>query len=228
MTCGFCTGLSNLLFGNAQNKHPQAVTVIMDKNTVLVWDGILETRNVNADSSGYDVHWHGVVVANDNVPDATQVPEPPRNAFKEFVDSDLQFRVEGTASPVDGNTKDDNKFKEYVVSLTGGEGWDYNGAKIVDAEHELHVTSLLWRGSPDQRNSIVVATGKTDGYGHFVSVGWMRPGNRVTLARRYLRDDDPRASWSPETLRRSIVAQIYSDEDDTIVMPPWKCHALSA
>ena len=202
---------------------------MMDKNSVFVWDGILETRNVSKDGNGYDVHWHGVVVANDDAADATKVPEPPRNAFKEFVDSDLQFNVEGTATPVDASMKDDNKFKEYVVSLTAGEGWDYDGAKVVDAEHDLHVTSLLWRGSPDQRNSIVVAKGKTDGgHGHFVSVGWMRPGNRVTLARRYLGNDDPRAKWSNEKLRNSILAQIYDEEDDTIVMPPWKCHALNA
>ena len=267
MTCG-C--LSSLLFGSSDNAktestnnqslppeaaaaiaaavstHPpkktknNMVAVADDKSTVLVWDGILETRNARDDDGegGYDVHWRGVVVANVNAPDATKVPEPPRNAFKEFVDSDLQFHVQGVAKPVDGgNPKDDdNKFKEHVVSLTSGEGWDdYEGGgggssntKVVDARHDLHVTSLLWRGSPDQRHSIVVATGRTDTRGPFVSVGWMRPGNRVTLARRYLREDDPRASWSPEVLRRCVLAQIYDETDDTIVMPPWKCHALGA
>jgi hypothetical protein len=147
---------------------------------------------------------------------------------EQFVDSDLQFQVSGTAKPVDGSAKDGDKFAPHVISLTSGAGWDYGGSKNTDEVHDVHVTSLLWRGSPDQRNSIVVATGKSAGHGSFVSVGWMRPGNRVTLARRYVEDGDPRASWTPEELRKNVLSQIYREDDDTIVMPPWKCAALNA
>jgi hypothetical protein len=199
---------------------------MVNKNAVLVWDGILET--LGGGDGGYDVKWHGVVVANEDAADASSVPEPPRNAFKEFVDSDLQFNVSGTARPIEGNANDGNKFKPFVVSLTSGEGWDYGGNKNKDDVHDVHVTSLLWRGSPDQRDSIVVATGKSGGHGSFVSVGWMRPGNRVTLARRYVEDSDSRAGWTPEELRKNILEQIYREEDDTIIMPPWKCAALNA
>lgn len=200
---------------------------VMDKNTVFVWDGILEARAAN-DDGGYDMYWHGVVVANDNSADAATVPEPPRNAFKEFVDSDLQFQVSGTAKPVDGNSKDGNKFKPFTASLTGGDGWDFGGAKNSDSEHEVLLNSLLWKGSPDQRESLVYGRGSSNEHGPFVSVGWMRPGNRVTLARRYVDASDPRASWTSDQLRDAILAQIYNEDDDTIVMPPWKCEALNA
>jgi hypothetical protein len=55
---------------------------MVNKNAVLVWDGILETLEPDS-TGGYSLRWNGVVVANEDAADASTVPEPPRNAFKE-------------------------------------------------------------------------------------------------------------------------------------------------
>jgi hypothetical protein len=222
--------------------------VLVDRKTVIVWDGIFETKGKsqsNDDGGSFDVTWHGVVVATANQPDGSKVPEPPRNAFKEFIDSDLHFQVSGTARPAKeqeeeqfkayGDIKDGDQFKPFVVSLTSGKGWNYGGGKNHDEVHDVHVASLRWKGSPDPRDSIVVAIGRSavEGQGPFVSVGWMRPGNRITLARRYLDEDDPRTQWTLEELRRNVLKEIYSENEGggaagSIVIPPWKCSAMNA
>ena len=116
--------------------------------------------------------WHGTVT-DQTAMDASTVPAPHRNAFKEFCDSDKQFRVTGTAQPLDG-IKDDDIFKPHRMTMVDGEGWDMDGHKHRDADHELLVERLQWQGSPDQRDSLVYGKGR-DEYGPFISVGWMRP-----------------------------------------------------
>lgn len=194
----------------------------INKNTLYVWDGILEVQD-GSQRGVYDVVWHGTLFANEFSPDATKVQAPKRDAFKEFCDSDLQFRVTGQARPVDV-VMDENKFKHYRIRLTDGPGWDLDGQKHHDIDHEV-ISSLQWQGSSDPRKSLVFATGG-DSYGKFISVGWMRPGNRVTLARRYVSDN--RAEWSSETLRQETLKIIYDDEEEECVMPPWQCNVFSA
>lgn len=134
---------------------------------LFIWDGIMEV-----DGGTKNAVWHGTVTA-ETAMDATRVEAPHRNAFKEFCDSDMQFRVTGAAQPLDG-VKDDNRFKPHRLNWTGGEGWDLDGRKHQDSEHELLLERLQWQGSPDQRDSLVYAKGR-DEYGPFISVGWMRP-----------------------------------------------------
>jgi hypothetical protein len=54
----------------------------------------------------------------------------------------------------------------------------------------------------------------------------MRPGNRVTLARRYVAEDDPRAKWTLRELRATVLKEVY--DGDSVVLPPWKCSAMNA
>jgi hypothetical protein len=196
---------------------------MVNNESLIVWDGILEAADGDSPSGSYNVVWHGTLVVNEKSPDASKVEAPVRNAFKEFCDSDKEFRVTGTAQPVDGVT-DGNKFKVYRMNLTEGEGWDLDGKKHGDTEHEVH-TSLQWQGSSDKRKSLVFARG-SDEYGSFISSGWMRPGNRITLARRYVdASSDSRAQWDAETVRKEVLKAIGDKEDCQI--PPWKCSVLN-
>lgn len=138
---------------------------------LFIWDGILECSDLK------NVAWHGTVSA-ENARNASTVPAPRRNAFKEFCDSDAMFRVTGNAAPMDG-VKDDNIFKPHRLYFTQGEGWDMDGKKHKDMEHELLLERLQWQGSPDQRDSLVFAKGR-DEYGPFIAVGWMRPVSNST------------------------------------------------
>lgn len=149
---------------------------MIDKNTVFVWDGICESDE--GGDSGYQVTWHGTVIVTEDAPLAKSVKEPVRNAFQEFVASDKSFKVTGTAHPTDGNPRDGNKFKPCLMMVTGGNGWEYNGKWHKDTMHDIHVESLNWRGSDDERMALVFASGK-DPHGSFISVGWMRPGKRL-------------------------------------------------
>ena len=132
---------------------------------LFVFDGILEVDDSR------NVTWHGTLTA-ETAMDASRVAAPHRNAFKEFCDSDKQFRINGSAMPTDG-VKDDNKFKEHRVNFTSGEGWEMDGRKHLDSVSELLMERLYWQGSPDQRDSLVYAKGR-DEYGPFIGVGWMR------------------------------------------------------
>ena len=136
---------------------------------LFIFDGICEVNESKA------ANWHGTLTA-ETAMDASRVAAPHRNAFKEFCDSDKQFRVAGHAEAVDG-IKDDNMFKPHRMVMTEGEGWDMDGVKHRDSEHELLLERLHWQGSPDQRDSLVYSKGR-DEYGPFISVGWMRPVSR--------------------------------------------------
>jgi hypothetical protein len=197
---------------------------MVSKDTLFVWDGIIESTP--KEKGVYSVVWYGTVTANEYSQDATKVPSPTRNPFKEFCDSDFKFRVTGTAKAVDGS-KDENRFKPHRMSLSEGEGWEYDGLKHQDAELDILLENLQWQGSPDPRKQLVFAHGR-GAFGPFISVGWMRPGNRITLARRYLDTSDSRASWNNETLRAEVLGKIFDEEEEEIKMPPWKCSVLNA
>jgi hypothetical protein len=110
-----------------------------------------------------------------------------------------------------------------------GEGWDSflgdKRKKEKDTVHDVFLANLKWSGNVMfQTNNLVFAKGKND-LGRFISVGWMRPGNRVTLGRRYLRDEDARATWDMDQLIKVVLGGILLDEED-IRIPPWQCPAL--
>lgn len=196
-------------------------------NTVCVWDGIVEATQTP--QGNVDLEWYGCWVANANSSDASTVPEIKRNAFSEFCDSDLLFRVKGTAAPVNGSVSPNHDrfmFQPFRAQVAGGEGYDWQGTKHHDDQHEILFERLRWSGSSDKRTSLIYARGRNE-YGAFVSVGWMRPGNRVTLARRYV-GTDGRDSWTVEKVRDAVLKAIFNEEDDTIIMPPWQCDVLNA
>ena len=58
--------------------------------------------------------------------------------------------------------------------------------------------------------------------------GWILQGNRITLARRHVTPSDPRSNWSAQTVREQVLKNIYDEEEDEIVMPPWQCSTLNA
>ena len=146
----------------------------MYNEKLFVFDGILEVTEAG------DATWHGTLT-DQTAMDARRVPAPHRNAFKEFCDSDKQFRVTGIASSQDG-MKDGNPFKPHTIRFNGGEGWDLNGYKHRDMSHELLLERLQWQGSPDQRDSLVFAKGN-DEFGPFIGVGWMRPVSSLLVDR---------------------------------------------
>ena len=198
----------------------------IDKNAVVVWDGIIVLGEKEEGKGDFTVTWHGQLEVHENAADSKGVKEIKRNAFQAFCDSDKEFRVVGKATPVDG-TEDGNRFKAYKVSFNEGEGWDLDGKKHKDETNDV-LTSLQWQGSPDKRKSLVYGVGK-DEYGAFVSAGWMRPGNRITIARRYLGDGDDRAGWSLENVQEETLKVIYDDDEEEVtVMPPWQCAVFDA
>ncbi len=193
----------------------------IERDTLFVWDGILEVRD--DDNGWFDCVWYGTVIVNENSPDPTQVEAPVRNAFKALCDSDLQYRVSGKAKPMDG-VRDGNRFKSYELEFTEGDGWDYAGKKHKDTDHTV-LTALQWQGNPDKRRSLCFGCG-SDANGSFISTGWMRPGNRITLARRYVNDE--RKDLHCESLRGKVLGQIYDEDNDEIVFPPWMCDLFRA
>lgn len=193
---------------------------MVNYNTFIVWDGIMEATEKAG--GGFDVVWYGTLFDKEAA-DSNKVVAPVRNAFKAFCDSDKEFRVTGTAVPADG-ISDGNKFKPHRLNFTGGEGWELDGKKHCDKSFEV-VASLQWKGSPDPREALCYASG-SDEYGSFIGTGWMRPGNRITLARRYVQDQ--RAAWGTTKVQQEVLKQIYDDEEEEAEMPPWKCSVLSA
>jgi hypothetical protein len=81
----------------------------------------------------------------------------------------------------------------------------------------------------DQFENVVFAVGENE-FGNFISVGWLRVGNRVTMARRYLDDNDERRKWDIDDLRKAVFDQITSvkDGDMTITIPPWQNAVMHA
>ena len=131
------------------------------------------------------------------------------------------------------NTGDLSSF--YRVDMTGGLGYDLGDGnekkKHKDIVHDVYFSSLRWTGNlRDQVQNVVFAMGVNE-FGRFVSVGWLRVGNRVTLARRYVDEEDQRAKWDIVDLRKAVFDQIAVGEVDghvQIRIPPWQCAAMHA
>uniref|UniRef100_A0A7S1YC92 Uncharacterized protein n=1 Tax=Grammatophora oceanica TaxID=210454 RepID=A0A7S1YC92_9STRA len=192
-------------------------------DTLCVWDGILEAGQANG-SKSVPLTWYGTWLSHENAPDASKVPEIRRDPLKEFVDSDMKFNVSGTAATANGSPAD-NAFQEFRATMAEGEGYDMKGVRHTDQEHEILFGRLRWQGSPDKRNQLLYGRGKNE-FGTFISVGWMRPGNRATLARRYVTDG--RADWKLDQVRENLLKDIYDQNRDTMIMPPWQIPMMNA
>mmetsp|Transcript_20053 Transcript_20053/g.43482 ORF Transcript_20053/g.43482 Transcript_20053/m.43482 type:complete len:255 (+) Transcript_20053:141-905(+) len=190
--------------------------------------------------------WQGTWVGCDFA-DASKVPTPVRGAFDKFVSSENAFEVEGTATK---GTADDTKEEKdcaknvggeisslYRISMTGGSGYDLGEGSDKkthkDDTHDMYLFSptLRWTGNlRDQVQNMVLAVGENE-FGAFISVGWLRIGNRVTVGRRYLDEGDERAKWDIEDLRKAVFDKIATVEEDghvELVIPPWQCVAMNA
>lgn len=197
---------------------------------------------------GEEVKWKGTWVGND-MADATKVPVPRRGAFDEFVTSENEFEVKGRV--IMGNpddSKDDEDSGENIlggaasslsrVTMTEGSGYDLGEGdekkKHKDDRHDMYFLSptLRWTGNlRDQVQNMVFAVGENE-FGNFISTGWLRVGNRVTLARRYVDEGDERAGWTVDDLRKAVFEQIATVAEDDghvkLVIPPWQCAVMHA
>lgn len=219
------------------------------RDTLFVWDGILtihdgEAKDATTIPKETSVSWEGTWVGCENCANARKAEAPKRGVFDAFVDSDMHFLVEGTATKLNPNDHDDdNNPKKGIVAaanvhrapyqamLLKGDGWDLQDGKTKskhkDTVHNVLFSNLEWSGNlRDQRNNLVFAKGKNN-HGSFISAGWMRPGNRVTLGRRYLEDKDSRMNWTLEELKTAVLGEILK-EGKKIRLPPWQCAALHA
>ncbi|KAG7340677.1 hypothetical protein IV203_024220 [Nitzschia inconspicua] len=201
------------------------------QDTLYIWDGIVTVDDKTAAGdkkmSDISVSWEGTWVPVDDCPDASKAAAPKRNAFAEYIDSDFIFSVSGTASTLNESEEE----RLFVANFSEGDGWDMEQSgkkeKHTDKEHEVLVKSLRWSGNMyDQTENLIVAKG-TNEFGPFVSVGWMRPGNRWTLARRYLSDEnDPRVKWTLQELQDAIVKEAVELVEDSgqkkLTIPPWQ------
>ena len=212
-----------------------------------------EERGTGADPDVLRVRWRGTWIGSD-VADAVEVRSPKRGAFDQYVSSDHAFAVEGDVSGMATTTTtrddddDDNGGNaggddgdayaiRHRVDMTGGSGYELgegDGKRThLDDRHDVHFLSptLRWSGKvKNQLANLVLAIGENE-FGHFLSVGWLRVGNRVTLARRYVDDDDVRSGWDVEELRREVLEQIATKAADGhvgIVIPPWQCATMHA
>jgi hypothetical protein len=185
-------------------------------DTLCIFDGLMETENSH--SYRGTLQWHGVWLVHKSA-EARVVEEPKRAPTAQMVESDMSFRLSGTASPVDtaSTNRDTTWAQPCEIRWTAG---SFDGrVTIQDTAHSLLVTKLRWTGG-EQIKNLVYGIGSNQ-FGSFIEVGWMRPGNRLTVARRYLTDQDARSTWTLAKLREMVLADIYDEEDDKVVMPPW-------
>ena len=204
-----------------------------------MWDGILsiveKTESDQEDATaGEKLKWEGTWVGVESA-DATKVDTPKRGAFDEFVTSENKFEVIGCAFKDDSDgthAKEDTNDASslYKVSFVDGDGYDLEEKKHKDTAHDMYLSTLRWKGNlRDQAENIVFAMGENE-FGNFISVGWLRVGNRVTLARRYIDEDDERCKWDLDDLRKAVFDQIatISENGTSLSIPPWKCSAMHA
>lgn len=194
------------------------------RDTLFVWDGILETELEKKDPVK-TVHWRGTWTGCESAV-AKKIEAPKRGAFEEFVSSDMKFEVDGTAKPTEENKAADER-KPFVASFTEGPGWDLKDEgddekkKHKDEIHDILLPSLRWTG--DFAKQQIFAKGKNE-YGPFISCGWMRPGNRLTIARRYLANEkDERYQWDLEQLSVKVKDAIFDGKTQQHRIPPWQC-----
>mmetsp|Transcript_7596 Transcript_7596/g.10333 ORF Transcript_7596/g.10333 Transcript_7596/m.10333 type:complete len:260 (-) Transcript_7596:190-969(-) len=199
------------------------------RETVVIWDGILSARKESGDAEEHKLRWEGTVVACRDSPDATKVDAPKRGAFEKDVSSELRFDVSGSAKPASGQGEEEC----FRAELTDGPGYDVNDvvgkkdAKHKDDAHKLLLAHLCWRGNVrDQSDNLVIASGSCSAFGTFISVGWSRPGNRLTLARRYLHPNDDRATWDLKRIRDEVLAEVKIEGQ--VRIPPWQCPLMNS
>jgi hypothetical protein len=205
------------------------------RDTLYVWDGIMKIEET---SKGVNLKWNGKWLGCDDCADA-KIADIPKRGFDKDIPSDMEFEVEGIAEPLsqddaDNDDRDDETaFKPHKVTLLGGEGWDMKDEneaviKHKDSQHDLYLPSLKWTGNlKKQESTLAFAIGKND-FASFLSVGWIRPGCRLTLGRRYLDDKDARCEWSVEELKNAVLKEIIHSEGkkEKVTIPPWQCAAL--
>mmetsp|Transcript_16314 Transcript_16314/g.21356 ORF Transcript_16314/g.21356 Transcript_16314/m.21356 type:complete len:204 (-) Transcript_16314:226-837(-) len=197
------------------------------KNSIMIWDGIVTASpSIGATNGSFDVSWEGTLLLHADAADPSTVEDPFRKGSGTEVPSEKSFKVTGKALPVDG-VADGNRFKKFTMKFNRGTGWDCDGKKHKDKELQV-ISSLQWLGSPDGSNSLCTAAGE-DGFGRFIGLGYMKPGNRITLCRRSaLQASDKRASWDAARVLKATMEEIYDeDEEDITVKPPWKCDVLN-
>ncbi len=205
------------------------------RNTLYIWDGIVTVGVPGGDDGKKDsqvpVVWEGSWVPVENVPDAAKAEAPKRHAFKKDIDADCDFQVTGTASQWE--TKDSEE-RFFLAKLTKGEGWEMQDGdskkRYHDAAHDVLIKNLKWSGNKkDETESLVVAKGENE-FGPFVSAGWMRPGCRWTVARRYLSETDPRCGQTSREFYQSIVEGTISVKEGTgekkLKVLPWQTAAM--
>ena len=124
------------------------------------------------------------------------------------------------------------KHKDEAVTFTGHYKLDNGGgpADYSDVEHNINA----FNGPPEHHPAthgwaVVGACGNTE-FGRFVSLGRLdkraagevsgeEEYTRLTLARRYVDDDDPRAGMSAEDVRKRITG--YKAPDEGVIDVPW-------
>jgi len=218
------------------------------KDTLYIWDGIvtLGKPELGETQDGpVPLQWEGSWVPVTGVPDAADAEAPKRHAFKKDIDAECNFMVTGTAARLEKTETSGEKEVEkeegadaddllYVAKFTGGEGWEMQEgtkkSRYHDTTHDVWIKSLKWSGNQrDQRESLVVAKGQNE-FGPFVSVGWIRPGCRWTVARRYLSEEDARAVWTFRKFYQTIVDESISvakgSEDKILRVPPWQTSVM--
>lgn len=199
------------------------------RDTLFVWDGIMVIGDPNGKKKNErNFCWKGTWVGCEDCADAKRA-DIPKRGFGENVPSDMYFDVSGSIKPKEEKNSDAS---EYIVSITSGEGYDLEDAgqkkKHKDNVHIILLPNLKWTGNlMDQRVNLVYANGKNE-FGSFITIGWMRPGNRLTLGRRYLDENDARCHWSIDELRNATLEKIAVEKDDkiTVIVPPWKCDVM--
>lgn len=199
------------------------------RDTLFVWDGILNSEDATK------LKWEGTWVGVEEK-QASDAKAPKRGAFDELVASDMHFCVEGSAKEVTTSSTTSGKEEEDEVTyfkacLADGPGWDLKNdgdeekKKHSDETHDIYLENLKWTGNLSNPTcNLIFASGKNE-YGSFISAGWMRPGNRLTLARRNVGEDE-RSGWSLEDVRKNILEQVIVDEKARI--PPWQCSVMNS
>ena len=238
------------------------------RDTLFVWDGILVDEGEDEEGGGEEgeaprrATWSGTWVGAEGCPDARTVAVPRRGAFDELVRSETRFDVGGTAVPSSSPTSPSSvptptptppggggDVPLLTLSLTSGPGWDLEAedgtvSQHTDTAHDVLLPSLRWSGNTSDPASDVAVGKGTNQHGAFVSAGFLRVGNRLTLARRYLAEDDRRTGWELEELRREVLAEVVAGAGEgggggrrrggttTAAMaapprvPPWQCGAM--
>ena len=205
------------------------------RETLFVWDGILSfdddvKEGGDDDGSKIGLKWEGTWVGCDCA-DATRVETPKRGAFDRDVTSANTFAVSGTTASKQGGSADDSLYR---VAMIGG-GYDLGEGdekkRHSDNVHDIYLSLLRWTGNlNEQVCNLVFALGSNE-FGTFISVGWLRVGNRITLARRYLPDDDERCKWDVDKLKSVVLDEIATVKEDghlKVDLPPWQCSAMHA